>query len=373
MSMNDTLTRSIVAGLGALALAASPLADTIIDDFEDNENIGGWEISGAGFIEQTGGNPGAWLHRVVDTFAPIGRTTEADSPFVGDFRAMRVTSIAFDAITIDRNFGDPAGFQMSLLLRDTKGTPEVDDDDYAYFPGPQVPLIGEGWKHFEYAIPSQSTDPVPDGWSGGWVGDLENFRPGVDWNDVITSVDRVEIWWIHPAFAAIFATWDVGLDNISITTETGPSEAELTGVEVTTGTILGGGVAELAESDDQHLHTRSGFGRTLVDLHNMTMIVSAATDVGSPTTLDLTIEARIDEFSGTAQVSLRNWSTGEFDQVGSHNIGSREQSVEIPDIDAANYVSDSGEIEVRVKHIVFAPFLAFTFDSFIDEVQVDVE
>ena len=47
---------------------------------------------------------------------------------------------------------------------------------------------------------------------------LYHCRPGVDWNDVITSVDRVAISWLHPAMFAIFAQWDVGMDNISITT-----------------------------------------------------------------------------------------------------------------------------------------------------------
>jgi hypothetical protein len=109
---------------------------------------------------------------------------------------------------------------MSILLRDTKGTPtNPDDDDYAYYVGPNVPLFADGWMHFDFAIPSDSTDAVPEGWRGGWSGDPENFRPGVDWNDVITNVDSVEFWWINPSFFAIIAQWEVGVDNISITTE----------------------------------------------------------------------------------------------------------------------------------------------------------
>ena len=49
------------------------------------------------------------------------------------------------------------------------------------------------------------------------MGDAENFRPGIDWNDVITNVDRVEFWWIHPAYFAIIQGWDVGVDNVSVT------------------------------------------------------------------------------------------------------------------------------------------------------------
>lgn len=206
--------------LMTVALAAAPAAaDTTMDDFEAGVNLAGWTIGGGGSINPAGGNPGAWFERTgLDTFAPIARTDDATtSPFVGDFRDMGVTQITFDARTDFTSFSPPEGFQMSILLRDTKGTADVVDDDYAYFAGPDVPLPGEGWLSYTFEIPSASTDAVPEGWTGGWFGDAEGFRPGVDWNDVVTSVDRVEIWWIHPAFFAIFQQWDVGLDNIAIT------------------------------------------------------------------------------------------------------------------------------------------------------------
>ncbi len=206
-----------VLGLCSAAVAGS---STFTEGFEGPSNVGNWSISGAGTIQLVGGNPDAWLNRSgLDTFAPIVQTGVVGDPFVGDFREMGVTQISFDAALRDRNFGDPVGFQMSLLLRDTKGTGDPSDDDYAYYVGPNVPLMGDGWVHYDFDVPSASTDPVPAGWSGGWAGDLESFRPGVDWNDVITNVDRVEIWWLHPAFAAIFSAWDVGVDNMSITTD----------------------------------------------------------------------------------------------------------------------------------------------------------
>lgn len=208
----------IAAVAMTLGLAGVALADgsTTVVDFESGTPAG-WTISGGGVVV-TGGNPGRFLRSSpgLDTFAPIVRSAEGDAAFSGDYRAMGVQSIGFDAQTIFRDFGSPAGFQMTLLLRDTHGTPSVDDDDFAYFVGPEVPQIGEGWVGFDYAIPSESTDALPAGWTGGWAGDAENFRPGVDWNDVIVSVDQVEFWWIHPAFFAIFAMWDVGVDNISI-------------------------------------------------------------------------------------------------------------------------------------------------------------
>jgi hypothetical protein len=128
-----------------------------------------------------------------------------------------VTSIGVDARTDAATFG-AGGRQFSLLLRNIRGTPNnPDDDDYAYFVGPTVPQVGEGWKSFDFNVPSQDTSAVPAGWSGGHAGDPENFRPGVTWNDVITNVDVVEFWWLHPAFFAIFQQWDVGVDNVRVT------------------------------------------------------------------------------------------------------------------------------------------------------------
>ncbi|MEZ5973544.1 MAG: hypothetical protein R3E96_01505 [Planctomycetota bacterium] len=206
----------------ALLLPATALAHT--DDFEGGVNGAGWRfIAPADVIETAGGNPGAWLHNAsIDSFAAILRSDPAQvSPFHGDYRAAGVTSIAIDARTDATDFG-AAGFEFSIVLRDTKGTSSVNDDDYAYFVGAQVPQPGQGWVHYDFAIPSADTSAVPSGWSGGWVGDGAAFRPGVDWNDVIQSVDQVEFWWINPSYFAILQNWTVGVDNVEIQMSGGP-------------------------------------------------------------------------------------------------------------------------------------------------------
>lgn len=120
------------------------------------------------------------------------------------------------------------GRNFSLLLRDTKGTASnPDDDDYAYYVGPLVPQVGQGWVSYDFPVPSQSTESVPAGWTGGWAGDAEHFRPGVDWNDVITHADSVEFWWLNPAFFAIFQQWDVGVDNVRVTSSPVPEPGTL--------------------------------------------------------------------------------------------------------------------------------------------------
>jgi len=165
---------------------------------------------------------------------------------------------------------------------------------------------------------------------------------------------------------------DFDIVTIKHTQPTSGGPADVVDVQIVTGTPLDGGLPELGFSDDAHLHTRSGFGATFVDLHHMELIIGASTTVSSPSALDLTIEDRIDQPTGTAQVRLHNWTTGNFDLVGSYAIGPSDAVQTIENIDATIYVDVTGAIEVSIKHIVFKPFLAFTFESFIDQVVIDV-
>lgn len=212
----NTPHRCLLLALGLLA----PVLDAqgpspIRDDFDSGQNLGGWSYNPGDVIESTGGNPGGWLHQpAADTFGPI--FISAADALSGDFRAGGVDLFTFDARLDNMDFGDGTGFDMCLLLRDTQGTSAPNDDDFAYAVGPNIPLEGAGWKGFDFPIPSADTSALPTGWTGGWSGDATSFRPGIDWSDVITSVDRVEIWWIHPAFFAIFQQWNLGLDNIAL-------------------------------------------------------------------------------------------------------------------------------------------------------------
>ena len=148
------------------------------------------------------------------------------------------------------------------------------------------------------------------------------------------------------------------------------ASAELVEFQVVTGMPLDGGLDDLRDSDDSYIHTRSGFGETLIDLHHMEARISAVTTVGSPESLDLSIESRIDEPAGTAQIRLLNYNTQQFDLVGQYALSDTDTIDTILDIDATNYVSAQQEIELRIKHIVFVPFLAYTFESWLDEVRI---
>lgn len=149
--------------------------------------------------------------------------------------------------------------------------------------------------------------------------------------------------------------------------------AELTGFQVLVGSLTSGTLADLVNSDDQRVRTRSGFGSTFTDLHNMTMRVDATSGVPSPSSIDLTIESRISHTSGTAQVRLWNWNASQYNMVGSYAIGQTETPVTIESIPAANFINGSGDIRLTIKHIVVVPVFAFQFDSFFDQVKLVVD
>ena len=195
--------------LASLAAAqAIPTPTPLLDDFEGGVNQGAWTYNEEDVIETSGGNPGGYWHQNdALAYGPVIYST--DPTLAGDWRAAGADRVTFDAVLHHYDMGSPVGFPMTLLLRDTKGTPDFGDDDVAYTKGPDVPLVGEGWKSFDFAVPIDDTSPLPAGWVG-------KFHPGVDWNDLITSVDRVGIYWYDLDAVVLYGVWDVGLDNIAV-------------------------------------------------------------------------------------------------------------------------------------------------------------
>jgi len=165
---------------------------------------------------------------------------------------------------------------------------------------------------------------------------------------------------------------DAGAAYLFDTGQSDAMPAVLTSVAIQTGTLLTGGLPDLDSSDDSYLHTRSGVGTSLFDVHHMEMHIDANTGVPSPVTLDLTIESRIDEPAGIAQIRLRDWDAGTFTYLGQYPIGASDESTTLRNIAAADFISPDGDIRLSIKHIVFAPFVKFDFESWFDHVEIRV-
>jgi hypothetical protein len=277
--MTISRTTCLIVALAGLSFPA--LASDHVTDFEQGANPAGFHFrEGADVIEPSGGTPGAYLRQdFYFQFAPMLKTDPTiSSEYHGDLRAKGVSRISFDARVDHKDFGTGLGFPMSILLRDTKGTPhDATDDDYTYTVGKNIPLVGEGWVHYDFDIPSQDTSPVPAGWHGGSYLDGEVFRPGVDFNDVITNVDKVEIWFIHPAWFAFLDAWDVSVDSITLSTDTASAIVDLGGALFgTVGEPQLNGVGDLTPGSD------ADFNLSFALPGAPTYVVTSLTELNAP-------------------------------------------------------------------------------------------
>lgn len=148
------------------------------------------------------------------------------------------------------------------------------------------------------------------------------------------------------------------------------SIAPLKDFEVTFGSLLSGTLAELIESDDAVVHTRSQFGFSAIE-PNLLLLDVGATATSEVSTLNLTIESRINNPVGNATYALRRWTTNMFETVGMNPISNSESIHEIDGIPADGYIrANDQRVELRIKHVVVAVFSALGFDSFIDQVEI---
>ncbi len=211
--------------LPLLPVALAPAQITFVEGFENNSNVGGWTFgSPNGFIDPTGGNPGAYYHDTfLDSFAPSPRTTEP-SIFTGNYRVRGVTSLGIDLILHQVDI-TAEGRPLTLILISFNGTPTDFTDDWgAYFIGPaNVPLPGQGWISYDFAVPSDSPT-LPAGWQFIQFGP----QPPGTWDELITQVDRVVFFYGDPTLFYIFQGWNLGMDNPRITWQP-PCPGDLTG------------------------------------------------------------------------------------------------------------------------------------------------
>jgi hypothetical protein len=209
-------------------------------------------------------------------------------------------------------------------------------------------------------------ESVADSNTGGWV------ERTIDPASFVTLTNQMRM-----RFSATDnpndSVTEAGIDAFRVVRRSCSGGTTLDSFEVVTGSVINGTIESLRESDDARLRTRSGFGRSFLDLHLLDLVVHATTAASNPATIDLTIESRINQPSGTARVRLRNWNTNQFEQVSQYAIGNTEATQVISGINASNYVAGDGSIDVSIRHVVFVPIFAFQFDSFFDQVKIEVE
>lgn len=166
-------------------------------------------------------------------------------------------------------------------------------------------------------------------------------------------------------------TQDMDADFALIVTGIVPpsSSATLTGFTIQSGSVVSGGLPELAESDDLYLRVKSGFGSTFTELHRLNMQINAQA-TGTPSTIDVKVEQRLVSQNGTGRLWIRNWPQNRFDLIDSFNLGTTDLVRTINGLSAADYVAGDGSVRLQLRNIVVVPIFAFTFDTEIDHVDI---
>jgi hypothetical protein len=252
-----------------------------------------------------------------------------------------------DAIQSVVTFGDPflpadpnAGTAMLIELLDWQGQP------------------------ITASIDSITVDHAPGSDGISTIGDITDLGGGMYTVELTSGpevgLDRFRI------------TVDDGIRNVTLAPDPAIAVSNLADFDVITGTHLSGGIVDLTQSDDRALRARSGFDRSLTDLHKLELDIHAVTHVPNAVFIDLSIESHIDEPAGRARVSLFDWNTNSFDAFPDFVITDFDATTSFRNIPAADYINDDGDIRLRLRHTVVVPIFAFTFESLIDWVQIDV-
>ena len=87
----------------------------------------------------------------------------------------------------------------------------------------------------------------------------------------------------------------------------------------------------------------------------------------------LGIESRVDHAGGVGTIRLRNWTNNQLDVVGTFSLSQTDNVFSISGIDAANHVRGADmRVEINTKMVVVATFTPFGFQTWVDQVTVNV-
>ena len=208
----------------ALALCTPVAAQVATEDFEvTNTDDWGLEFNPAlvGVHMTTGGNPGGRVEVTVQNSAsqlPAAMIVPGavNHPWKGDFRALGVSSFAFDRqVEVGAsNFGT----RPYLVLGNDGGTrTNFADDAWAFVYTGDVFQFGfSAWTTVSTPIPSASTT-TPAGWDLGALpsSPLGSLSGDALWNAIIQDVDYVGIAMDRPFGGAFwFGNHIISLDNL---------------------------------------------------------------------------------------------------------------------------------------------------------------
>ena len=222
----------------------------------------------------------------------------------------------------------------------------------------QVPYIVDQWVPIDVIVDLEN-DHSTVFYGGQFVAEYQWTAGAFGGNNGQPQIAAVDLW--ANGSSPIFYD-DMIIEEI-------PHRPTLKLVDPLTGSILGGGLDELRLSDDQYLTTRSGFGNSLVDLHNTELRVVfdfRNAEMIPPVPFGFTVESALED-DPTGQLHLYGFDLlgREFVPLGAGPMGMQDALLQVP-LDPQRFVAPNGMVDLRVKNTVFVPFLAFGYESRFD-------
>ena len=200
-----------VASTGLLFSAVGAAQTTVVTFDNGGE---GWD--GNGLIEDTGGNPGANGHFLLESFG-IEFRTDSNPAFIGDLTHDSSITIGLDVLVNSITF---KGTEVSRnQIVEFRSHALADGKPYTsvwYNLG--VLQAGAAWNNFAVTFVPASEE-LPAGW-GGYGAEGPNGEPilpeGVTFADVMATVDEVAFTTFEPGWFYGPTVFDVRIDNLRI-------------------------------------------------------------------------------------------------------------------------------------------------------------
>ena len=204
--------------------------------------------------------------------------------------------------------------------------------------------------------------------------DLSDSNQGNDWVDTslfIPSELRGRQCLLHfSLMAGNTVDAQVDIDDIDFANQA----AMLLSASFIRGSLLSGDVNNLARSDDITMRGRSQFGFLSSEPNVLELQIDAITHQTEVNAITLLIESQCNNPNAAVTLQLRNQQSGSFETVHSYTLSTQEL-FEQTDVtgSVASYVDFStGNVELRVKHVVIATFSLSGFISTFDHIEIAV-
>lgn len=177
-------------------------------------------FGGGTTIEQTGGNPDAYMRTVFQDFG-ITYTNDTTPEYLGNYTNSYAVTISIDVRVENLNFfGQDVSrpFLVDFIDFDTAQGGFPWSSVWFKF-GDISQAQNSQWTTFTVSFDPR-TQQLPDGWHGSGAEDPNTFEPilpeGVTFADVLSGVDMIRFTTLEYGFFFGFTDHTVGIDNISI-------------------------------------------------------------------------------------------------------------------------------------------------------------